>query len=167
MARPALRKIDPSLDLSRHLRTLQQLPVPWDDQRTVLRGRHRWKSKWAAAKACLWSRLRGSGRSTISWGAKSPGTTRVWRRPAWREPAEPMRSCSKGTALQLFREVLPDGLCGRGPRLFPRSLVEAKASKTPRDEAGISRRRRTGFGAGRPACISGPTSRSISTPPWP
>ena len=31
MARPALRNIDPNLDLSRHLRTLDQLPVPWDE----------------------------------------------------------------------------------------------------------------------------------------
>ncbi len=30
MARPALRKIDPLLDLSRHLRTWEQVPVPWD-----------------------------------------------------------------------------------------------------------------------------------------
>jgi tRNA (guanine-N7-)-methyltransferase len=30
MSRPALRNIDPNLDLSRHLLTLDQLPVPWD-----------------------------------------------------------------------------------------------------------------------------------------
>jgi tRNA (guanine-N7-)-methyltransferase len=30
MARPALRKIDPSLDLSRHLHTVEQVLVPWD-----------------------------------------------------------------------------------------------------------------------------------------
>lgn len=30
MARPALRKIDPALDLSRHLHTVGQVPVPWD-----------------------------------------------------------------------------------------------------------------------------------------
>ncbi len=30
MARPALRKIDPALDLSRHLHTVAQVPVPWD-----------------------------------------------------------------------------------------------------------------------------------------
>ena len=31
MARPALRNIDPNLDLSRHLWTLDQLPVSWDE----------------------------------------------------------------------------------------------------------------------------------------
>ena len=30
MGRRALRKVDPSLDLSRHLKTLDQLPRPWD-----------------------------------------------------------------------------------------------------------------------------------------
>jgi tRNA (guanine-N7-)-methyltransferase len=30
MGRRALRKIDPSLDLSRHLLTIEQLPKPWD-----------------------------------------------------------------------------------------------------------------------------------------
>jgi tRNA (guanine-N7-)-methyltransferase len=30
MGRRALRKIDPSIDLSRHLRTFEQLPRPWD-----------------------------------------------------------------------------------------------------------------------------------------
>ena len=30
MARPALRNIDPNLDLSRHLLTLDQLPASWD-----------------------------------------------------------------------------------------------------------------------------------------
>jgi tRNA (guanine-N7-)-methyltransferase len=30
MGRRALPKIDPSLDLSRHLRTFEQLPAPWD-----------------------------------------------------------------------------------------------------------------------------------------
>ena len=31
MGRRALRKIDPALDLSKHLRTFEQLPQPWDD----------------------------------------------------------------------------------------------------------------------------------------
>ena len=30
MGRRALRKIDPTLDLSKHLRTFEQLPQPWD-----------------------------------------------------------------------------------------------------------------------------------------
>jgi tRNA (guanine-N7-)-methyltransferase len=37
MGRRALRKIDPALDLSRHLLTIEQLPQPWDA--TVLFGR--------------------------------------------------------------------------------------------------------------------------------
>jgi len=37
MGRRALRKLDPSLDLSKHLKTLEQLPRPWDD--TALFGR--------------------------------------------------------------------------------------------------------------------------------
>ena len=37
MGRRALRKIDPSLDLSRHLKTLDQLPRPWNPE--VLFGR--------------------------------------------------------------------------------------------------------------------------------
>jgi tRNA (guanine-N7-)-methyltransferase len=37
MGRRALRKIDPGLDLSRHLRTVDELPAPWDP--SVLFGR--------------------------------------------------------------------------------------------------------------------------------
>ncbi|NLF72171.1 MAG: tRNA (guanosine(46)-N7)-methyltransferase TrmB [Candidatus Anammoximicrobium sp.] len=38
MARPALRKIDPTLDLSKHLLALDQLPVPWDETAVFARG---------------------------------------------------------------------------------------------------------------------------------
>ena len=38
MGRQALRKLDPSLDLSKYLKTLEQLPRPWDQ--AALFGRH-------------------------------------------------------------------------------------------------------------------------------
>jgi len=38
MGRRALRKIDPSLDLSHHFRTLDELPTPWNPDRLFGRG---------------------------------------------------------------------------------------------------------------------------------
>ena len=38
MSRRALRKVDPGLDLSRHLKTLDQLPRPWDAAAVFGRG---------------------------------------------------------------------------------------------------------------------------------
>ena len=45
VGRRALRKIDPSLDLSRHLLEFEQLPRPWSAEAIFGRIARRWKSR--------------------------------------------------------------------------------------------------------------------------
>lgn len=108
MGRRALRKIDPSIDLSRHLTTVEQLPRPWD-------------------AAALFGRLAplevevGSGKGLFlrSAAAARPETDflgiEVARKYAQFAAAGLAKAGARnalvvhGDALRVFREVLPDG----------------------------------------------------------
>ena len=107
MSRPALRNIDPNLDLSRHLLTLEQVPVPWDEAAVFGRG--------APLEVEVGS---GKGMFLVTASGERPehnflgceiahkyahfAAARLAR--AGRDNAAVM----DGDALQLFRERLPD-----------------------------------------------------------
>ena len=106
MARPALRKIDPSLDLSRHLHTVEQVPVPWDGRDLFARP--------APLEIEVGS---GKGMFMVSASGERPQHNflgcEIARNYARLAAARLVRAgrgnavMLQGDALQLFREVLP------------------------------------------------------------
>lgn len=106
MARPALRKIDPALDLSRHLHTAEQVPVPWDGRALFARP--------APLEIEVGS---GKGMFMVSASGERPQHNflgcEIARNYARLAAARLVRAgrdnavMLQGDALQLFREVLP------------------------------------------------------------
>ena len=106
MARPALRKIDPSLDLSRYLRSFSELPVLWDERALF--------AKSAPLEVEVGS---GKGMFMVAASGERPQhnflgceVARNYARLAAARLARAGRGNAvmvQGDALQLFREVLP------------------------------------------------------------
>jgi len=107
MGRRALRKIDPSIDLSGHLRTFEQLPSPWDA--AALFGRAAPLEVEVGSGKGLFLRNAAAGR---------PGTDflgiEVARKYAWFAAAGLVKAGVKnalvvhGDALRVFQELLPE-----------------------------------------------------------
>jgi len=116
MARPALRKIDPSLDLSRHLRTVEQVPVPWDGLALFARP--------APLEIEVGS---GKGMFMVSASEERPEhnflgceLARNYARLAAARLVRAGRANAvmlQGDALRLFREVLP-GACAAAVHVY-------------------------------------------------
>jgi tRNA (guanine-N7-)-methyltransferase len=106
MARPALRKIDPSLDLSGHLHALEQGPIPWDA--------HALFKRPAPLEIEVGS---GKGMFLVAASAERPQhnfvgceLARNYARLSAARLARAGRTNAvmlQGDALQLFRDVLP------------------------------------------------------------
>jgi tRNA (guanine-N7-)-methyltransferase len=106
MARPALRRIDPSLDLSRHLWSSAQLPVPFDERDLF--------SRPAPLEVEVGS---GKGMFMVAASGERPQhnflgceVARNYARLAAARLARAGRGNAvmlQGDALQLFRDVLP------------------------------------------------------------
>ena len=118
MARPALRKIDPSLDLSRHLRTVEQVPVPLDGLALFARP--------APLEIEVGS---GKGMFMVSASGERPEhnflgceLARNYARLAAARLVRAGRANAvmlQGDALRLFREVLPDACAAAVHVYFP------------------------------------------------
>jgi tRNA (guanine-N7-)-methyltransferase len=118
MARPALRKIDPSLDLSRHLRSFAQLPVPFDDRALFVRS--------APLEVEVGS---GKGMFMVAASGERPQhnflgceVARNYARLAGARLARAGRGNAlvlQGDARQLFREVLPAACAAAVHVYFP------------------------------------------------
>ena len=165
VGRRALRKIDPSLDLSKHLLEFERLPRPWN------------------AEAIFGRRCAAGNRGRFGQGAvlaqRGPlATGRRFSRHRDRAQVRPLRrrGAGQGRAAQRpgrvgrrhadFRRVDPRQLAGRSPRLLPRSLVEEAAPQAPRDERDLHAGTSSGRCCRAARCTSGPTSRSIFRRRW-
>jgi tRNA (guanine-N7-)-methyltransferase len=107
MPRRALRKLDPSLDLTRHYKEFEELPRPWDAH--VLFGRH------APLEVEVGS---GKGLFLVNAAARNPGhnflgielalkyARYIGGRLAQRDL--PNAVIVHGNAMRVFRELLPD-----------------------------------------------------------
>ena len=153
--RPAARPVGPPEDL-------RPVAAPVGRRRAV-RSPRRWRSRSARARGC--SSARPPRRSPdvnflgieiaqkyaqfAAAGLAKRGLTNavmVVRRRA----ADLRRTAARGSARG-------------GPRLFSRPLVEEAPPQTPRDERGVSARRRADAASPAGGCTSGPTSRSTFT----
>jgi tRNA (guanine-N7-)-methyltransferase len=107
MARPALRKIDPLLDLSRHLRSVEQVPVPWDGDALFAR-RAPLEIEVGSGKGMFMVSASGERPQHNFLGCE---LARNYARLAAARLVRAGRDNAvmlQGDALQLFREVLPD-----------------------------------------------------------
>jgi tRNA (guanine-N7-)-methyltransferase len=118
MARPALRNIDPNLDLSWHLRTLDQLPTPWDET-----------AVFAQAAPLEVEVGSGKGMFLVAASGERPQhnflgceIAHKYARLAAARLARAGRNNAvvvDGDALQLFRERLPDACATAVHAYFP------------------------------------------------
>ena len=139
MGRRALRKIDPSLDLTNHLKTFDQLPRPWDA--SLLFGRQ------GAVGGRSWV---GQGTFFAQCRRRNAGNEFPWHRN--RREIRPVRrghagqtkfaQCRRGPSrcLAHFRRVAARRFASSGACLFSRSVVEKAAQKTPSDAGIVSPR---------------------------
>ena len=171
MGRRALRKIDPSLDLSRHLTRVRAAAPALGRRRTFSaatckRVPGRWKSRSARAKgfSCASGRRRQSGVDFLgieivhkyarfaAAGLAKAGLTNAPRRIGRRHAD--------------LRRVAARRLARGGPRLLSRSLVEEAASQAAGDERDVRHAHRARTRARRVRSTSGPTSKSTSRSRW-
>jgi len=107
MSRPALRRIDPWLDLSRHFRTLEHVPVPWD-QHALFDRRAPLEIEVGSGKGMFMVRASGERPGHNFLGCE---IARNYARLAAARLARAGREHAvmvQGDALLLFRERLPE-----------------------------------------------------------
>jgi tRNA (guanine-N7-)-methyltransferase len=109
MGRRALRKTDPSLDLSGHLKTSDELPRPWDS--TMLFGRQAPLEVEVGSGKGLFLRSAAAARPTVDFlGIEVAGKYARFAAAALAKRNLPNAVVVIGDALRVFSEVLPDGL---------------------------------------------------------
>ncbi len=107
MARRALRKINPSIDLSGHLRTFEQLPNPWDA--SLLFGRTAPLEVEVGSGKGLFLRHAAAERPEVDYlGIEVARTYAEFTAAALAKAGLPNARIVAGDALRIFRELIPD-----------------------------------------------------------
>ena len=136
MGRRALRKIDPALDLSRHLKTWDELPRPWDA--SLLFGREAPLEVEVGSGKGLFLQSAAVALPEHNFlGIEIAHKYARFAAARLAKHALPNAIVVDGDAQRLFTELFPDDATGRGARLFPRPVVEKAAPQTPRHERTI------------------------------
>ena len=165
VGRRALRKIDPSLDLSKHLLEFEQLPRPWSA--AALFGRVAPLEIEVGSGKGLF--LRNAARSQPDVDFLGIEIAHKYARFAAAGLAKAgldQRPGRVGRRHADLRRVDPRRLAGRRPRLLSRSLVEEAAPQAARDERDLHRDMSSGRSCRAARCTSGPTLRSIFRRRW-
>ena len=168
MGRRALPKLDPATDLSRHLRTFDTLPHPWDaaalfaDDAAPLEievGSGKGLFLQSAATALPDHNFLG-----IEVARKYAHHTAV----AARQAESHQRRDRRGRRAARVPRTASRRVAGGSARLLSRSLVEEAAPQAARHERSVPRRRRPHALSPTGGSTSGPTSKSILRPasPW-
>ena len=162
MGRRALRKIDPSLDLSGHLKTFDQLPTPWDAA-TLFGRRAPLEVEVGSGKGLFCATRRPPCRSTISSASRSAQKYAQFAAAGLAKRASPTPSMVHGDALRLFAELLPDDSLAAVHVYFPDPWWKKRHKKRRVMRESFAPRRRADARCPAARSTSGPTSRSIST----
>jgi len=118
MGRRALRKIDPSLDLSRHLKTFDQLPSPWDAE--ALFGRHAPLEVEVGSGKGLFLRTAAAGRPEVDFlGIELAQKYARFAAAALAKREFHNAIVVVADALRVFAELLPDGSLAAVHVYFP------------------------------------------------
>ncbi len=148
MGRRALRKVDPSLDLAKYLKTMDQLPRPWDASLLF--------SRPGPLEVEVGS---GKGLFLRTAAAAQPDTNFLGIEVAAKYARFAAAMLLKrnlhnaivvrADALRFFSELLPDCLSACGARVLSRSVVEKAAQKTAGYAGVVSSRHSARSCAGR------------------
>ncbi len=141
MGRRALRKIDPSIDLSRHLKTFDQLPRPWDAAR--LFGRMAPLEVEVGSGKGLFLRRQAAARAEVDLlGIEVVRKYAAFTAAALAKADVRNAMVVHADALRIFAELIPDQRAGRRSRLLPRPVVEEAAQEAACDAPVVRARRR-------------------------
>ena len=142
----ALRKIDPSIDLTGHLKLFEQLPRPWDA--AALFGRAAPLEVEVGSGKGLFLRNAAAAPAGGGFpGHRNRPEIRPIRRGRIGQGRPAKRPGGPGDALRCSTSCSPT-IAGGGPRLLSRSLVEEAAPQAAGD-AGVVRPRRGANAAAR------------------
>jgi tRNA (guanine-N7-)-methyltransferase len=118
MGRRALRKIDPSIDLSRHLRTFDQLPRSWDPAR--LFGRRAPVEVEVGSGKGLFLRRQVAARPEVNLlGVEAAGKYAAFAAAALAKAGLSNAIVVQGDALRIFAELIPDDALAAVHVYFP------------------------------------------------
>ena len=140
MGRRALRKIDPALDLSAHLKLARQLPRPLERRGAVRPRTAPLEIEVGSGKGCSCAPRPQPTRDAISWASRSGHNTPDSRPPGWRKRGSDERaSWFTATRMRLFRaSVCPTARWQAVHVYFPDPWWKARHKKAARDERGVS-----------------------------
>ena len=118
MGRRALRKIDPTIDLSRHLKTFDQLPRPWDP--ALLFGRVAPVEVEVGSGKGLFLRRQAAARLDVDLlGIEVVRKYAAFTAAALAKADLPNAIVVQGDALRIFAELVPDGALAAVHVYFP------------------------------------------------
>jgi tRNA (guanine-N7-)-methyltransferase len=118
MGRRALRKIDPDIDLSRHLKTFEELPSPWDA--TALFGRAAPLEIEVGSGKGLFLRTEAPARPGVDFlGIEVARKYAHFAAAGLVKRAITNAMVVAGDALRIFRELLPEGSLAAVHVYFP------------------------------------------------
>ena len=118
MGRRALRKIDPSLDLCRHLKTFDQLPRPWDAER--LFGRLAPLEVEVGSGKGLFLRRQAAARTEVDWlGIELARKYAAFTAAALAKADLRNALVVQADALRVFHELIPDNALAAVHVYFP------------------------------------------------
>jgi tRNA (guanine-N7-)-methyltransferase len=118
MGRRSLRKIDPDIDLSRHLRTVEELPRPWDG--TAVFGRAAPLEVEVGSGKGLFLRTAAAARPDVDFlGVEIARRYAQFTAAALAKRNLPNAAVVCGDALRVFRDLLPDASLAAVHVYFP------------------------------------------------
>jgi tRNA (guanine-N7-)-methyltransferase len=118
MGRRALRKIDPTIDLSRHLKTFEQLPRPWDA--ALLFGRVAPLEVEVGSGKGLFLRSTAAARAEVDLlGIEVVRKYAEFTAAALAKADVPNAIVVQADALRIFHELIPDGALAAVHVYFP------------------------------------------------
>lgn len=118
MGRRSLRKIDPDIDLSRHLRTFEELPRPWD--RAVVFGRAAPLEVEVGSGKGLFLKTAAAARPDVDFlGVEIARRYAEFAAAALAKQNLPNAAVICGDALRVFHDLLPDASLSAVHVYFP------------------------------------------------
>ena len=152
MGRRSLRKIDPTIDLSRHLRGVEELPRPWD--RGVLFGRAAPLEVEIGSGKGLFLRTAAAARPEVDFlGVEIARRYAEFTAAALAKQNLPNAVVVYGDALRLFRELLPEASLAAVHVYFPDPWWKKRHKKRRVMQEPLLRRHRTDASARRHAAL--------------
>ncbi len=128
MPRRSPRKVDPALDLERHLRSFEQLPQPWDAE-TVFGASRPLEVELGTGKGLFLSAAASADSTANFLGLEVSGKFAQYAASRLARRGLDNACVVSGDGLRVFREILPTGSCRAVHVYFPDPWWKARHRK--------------------------------------